>query len=324
MSSDQRTCAITIALHDFLQGSDPGSRSFHSAVCGDGSGADTTPRVRHRHNPVTVPDTAPYPSLAELRARRAFECRLDPARALRSLDDAAEFLDDRGILTRTADSALPSLFEACHQPPYKAGRGGFADWPETAYPWFWEIAQRDGVYELSIHNGKKVLVTAGVAALADPLCRAELARSEAAESEGARLLRHLSTAGPSGLDDLKTELEWDAAQLRRVRRPLERAGALVSHGVTLPAAGGGHAHSSVLARWDQAFPAPSAGAQPADLLVACVRAAVLAPEAEVGRWFSWTAWPPAGLVDRLVEQRALARPAPGWISAGSARPRYTR
>jgi hypothetical protein len=56
-------------------------------------------------------------SLGDLRARRAFECRLDPGRALRSLDEAEAFLRDRGLLTRTTDCALPSLYEACHDDP---------------------------------------------------------------------------------------------------------------------------------------------------------------------------------------------------------------
>jgi hypothetical protein len=255
------------------------------------------------------------PSLTELQARRAFECRLEPQRALRSFDDAAAFLHDRGILTRTADSALPSLFGACHEPPYRAGRGGFADWPATAYPWFWELSQRDGVFELSVHGGKRVLVTPATAALADPICRAELAAAEAGASDPAQLLRHLASAGPSPLDDLKVELEWDAARLRRARRPLERTGALVSHGVTLAADSGGHVHSSVLARWDQAFPEPAAGSL-ADLVVVCVRAAVLAPQAELARWFSWRPQPDAALVEQLIADGRLVRPAAGWVAAG--------
>jgi hypothetical protein len=253
-------------------------------------------------------------TLEELRERRAFECRLEPERALRSVDEAAAFLADRGILTRTPGSALPSLYEACHQPPYRAGKGGFAKWPETGYPWFWELGVLDGVYELSVHNGKKVLLTHETAALADPLCRAELARAEAADSDGARLLRHLASAGPSGLEDLKVELEWDARRLRRARGPLERAGALVSRGVTLPAGDDGHMHSSRLARWDQAFPTPSSGGSLDDFLVACVRAAVLAPEAEPAGWFSWKPAAEAGLVDWLVSDGRLIRPAPGWIA----------
>ncbi len=53
-------------------------------------------------------------TLAELEEQRAYECRLTPDRALETLDDAEDFLRDRGLLTRTSDSALPSLFEACH------------------------------------------------------------------------------------------------------------------------------------------------------------------------------------------------------------------
>jgi hypothetical protein len=51
-------------------------------------------------------------SLAELREQRAFACRLTPDPALRSLDEADAFLADRGLLTRTPDCALPSLYGA--------------------------------------------------------------------------------------------------------------------------------------------------------------------------------------------------------------------
>ena len=37
-------------------------------------------------------------ALRELAQRRAYECRLSPDRALRSLDEAHEFLRDRGLL----------------------------------------------------------------------------------------------------------------------------------------------------------------------------------------------------------------------------------
>jgi hypothetical protein len=65
-------------------------------------------------------------SLAALRRRRAFECRLSPDRALRSLDEADLFLRGRGMLTRTTDCALPSLYEACHEEPFKTGSPGLA------------------------------------------------------------------------------------------------------------------------------------------------------------------------------------------------------
>ncbi len=70
-------------------------------------------------------------SLDELRSRREYDCRLTPDRALESLDEAHEFLRERGLLTRTADCALPSLYEACHEEPYQVGGRGFASWPAT-------------------------------------------------------------------------------------------------------------------------------------------------------------------------------------------------
>lgn len=45
-------------------------------------------------------------------------CRLTPARALVTLEEAELFLLDRGMLTLTADSALPSLFGATHEQPF--------------------------------------------------------------------------------------------------------------------------------------------------------------------------------------------------------------
>src|ERR687886_2919670 len=108
--------------------------------------------------------------LQELRERRAHECRLPPDRALHTLDEAEAFLRDRGLLSRTAHSALPSLYEACHEDPYAPGKGGFAEWPATKWPWFAELAERDGVYRLSVHRGKHLLVTEEVARLLDPIC----------------------------------------------------------------------------------------------------------------------------------------------------------
>ena len=79
-------------------------------------------------------------------------------------------------------------------------------------------------------------MTAEIAALADPLCRAELDRHAAAGGDAAELLRHLAAAGPGELDDLKLELGWSPPRMRRARAPLERAGAVVSQSITPPGA----------------------------------------------------------------------------------------
>ena len=83
--------------------------------------------------------------MKELQNRRAYLCRLTPDRALESPEEALDFLRDRGLLTRTPDSALPSLFEACHEEAYAVGSRGFGSWPATKYPWYFELADRPDV-----------------------------------------------------------------------------------------------------------------------------------------------------------------------------------
>lgn len=245
--------------------------------------------------------------LQELRERRAYECRLTPDRALESLEEADEFLRERGLLTRTPDCALPSLFEACHEEPYKPGAGGFAEWPRTKYRWSFDLAQRAGVYALKIHRGKTVYLSEETAVLADPILRSELDRLEQADPEWARLLRHLGDAGPSLAEDLLVELELKPKELKLLRAPLERCGAIVGrYEVT--------ADETELTRWDILYPKPSAGGGLDELLVAGVRAAVVAPEREVGRWFSWSWLDPGGAVGRLLDQGRLERPEPGWVA----------
>lgn len=251
----------------------------------------------------------------ELVEQRAYLCRLTPDRALASPADAQAFLHDRGLLTRTPDSALPSFFEACHEEPYAPGSRGFGSWPATKYPWYFELAERHDVHELRVHRGKSILFTDRTLALVDPICRSELERMEQ-EEEWAPLLRHLADAGPSTLDDLQTELGLKPKELKSLRAPLERCGAVVSRSLAVSASrGGGPAHTSELARWDQVFPEASQEGGLEELLVAGVRAAVVARERELARWFSWTWLWRKTLVDELVRDGRLWRPEQGWISA---------
>jgi len=256
-------------------------------------------------------------TLEQLRERRAYECRLTPDRALASLDEAEAFLRDRGLLTRTADSALPSLYEACHEEAYRPGGRGFAEWPRTKWPWFGQLAER-GFLVVGVHRGRNVVVTQEVAALLDPICRAELERLIAVDPEAARLLEHLAAAGPSNIEDLRVELALTTKQLKAVRSRLERCGALVSRSLQVTA-GAGHAHSSELARWNQIRSTPREGAVQLHqafeaLLVAGVRAAVVAPERELRRWFSWHWYWQDTFVEKLVRD-GLIRRVDGHVTA---------
>jgi len=50
------------------------------------------------------------------------------------------------------------------------------------------------------------------------------------------------------------------------------------------------------------------------LIVAGVRAAVVAQDREIPRWFSWSWYWHKGLIDELVDEGRLARPESGWVS----------
>jgi hypothetical protein len=251
------------------------------------------------------------PTLRELQERREFECRLTPDRALETLDEAEAFLRERGLLTRTPDSSLPSLFGACHEAEYEPDAGGFGSWPRTKYIWSFQLGDRPGIHAPSIHRGKTLFVSEETARLADPICRAEIARMEETDEGWARLLRHLGDAGPSLVEDAQVELGLSPRELRSLRSPLERCGAILSRSVVFQP----HRHTSVLARWDQVFEEPVGGEPDVGaLVVAGVRAAVVVPEGEPKRWFSWAWRWSDDVVDRLVSDGRLTRPEPGWLS----------
>jgi hypothetical protein len=259
-------------------------------------------------------------SLDELRERRNFECRLTPGRALETLDEAEAFLRDRGLLTRTADSSLPSLYEACHEEAYSPGSSGFAEWPRTRWPWFGELGER-GHPILAVHRGKNLVVTDDVARLLDPICRAEIERMRTADPDWRRLLDRLADAGPSSLEDLRAELQLKPKELKALRYPLERCGAIVARPLEVTA-GQGHARSSELSRWDQVYSGPGDVGRHShhslqELLVAGVRAAVVAPEDELRRWFSWQWYWDDTLVDELVQDGRLVRIDGHVAAAGS-------
>jgi hypothetical protein len=239
-------------------------------------------------------------------SERVHALRLTPDRALESLDEAAAWVDERGMATLMPCCSLPSLFAACHEEPYAPESPGFGQWPKTKYWWGVAIAERPGIHRLRVHRGKVLLVAERVAHLADPLCRAALADAE--RGTHARLVAHLAAAGPSLLPELKEELALDTKGLRRARSVLEQTGAVVSREIVLEP----HRHTSELRRWDQLFPDPSPGGGIEELVMAGVAAAVVAPERDVPAWFTW---PVGGAVEQLVDQDRLVRVEGGLACA---------
>jgi hypothetical protein len=254
-------------------------------------------------------------TIAELRQKRLHDCRLTADRKLETLEEAEAFLVDRGVLTLTQDSALPSLFAATHEAAYKQGSSGFGSWPKTKWPWGGELGTRPGVVSLKVHRGRVLLCHQAAMRAVDPLARAALAEADAASDERSRLLRHLKSAGPSKLDDVKQELGLDAVALRKVREKLEAVAAVVSRDIVVEDAKGAHRHTSELARWDQVWNKPWKANQEqalAELVLIGIGAAVLAHQDEVGKWFSWPVeWP---MLAELISARRLQRPGPGYLA----------
>jgi hypothetical protein len=123
------------------------------------------------------------------------------------------------------------------------------------------------------------------------------------------LLRHLGELGPSLTEDVQRELDLKPKELKAIRTPLERCGAVVSRFFQVEGD-----WVTELVRWDHLYPQPSAAGGLEELVVAGVRAAVLCPEPEPKRWFSWRWRWDDELVDRLVDAGRLVRPEPGWLA----------
>jgi hypothetical protein len=257
--------------------------------------------------------------LDELRIRRIEACRLDPKFALDEFEDAKRFLDDRALLTLTACCSLPSLFGACHEEPTSSGKPGFGQWPKTRWWWGGALETAPEVVATRLHRGKTLYLTSQVAGLMDPLCRVQVARAELAEfgDQAARLMTHLASAGPSTTDDVKLELGLETGAYHRVRRTLESRGAILSRTVGMEGASGGHRHMSELRRWDQVV-AESPG-KPEDSFAALVRvvveAAVLIPEVEARRAFTWSI--PDNIVERSIEDGHIRRVAKDTLAVAA-------
>ncbi len=226
------------------------------------------------------------------------------------------FLAERRVLTLTQDCSLPSLFAATHEEAFDATKKGFASWPKTRWSWGGEISLREDIYETKLHRGKTLFLAPEGARAADPLCRASLEEAEAGDDDRARLVRHLKSAGPSTVEDIKQVLGFDATTLRKVREGLEKSGAVLSRGISVEDRKGGHRHSSVLSRWDQVWRKAWKATEDTaldELIVLGVAAAVVTHEDEVRTWFTWPVERPTTNV--LVASGRLTRPAPGWLAA---------
>lgn len=199
------------------------------------------------------------------------------------------------------DCALPSLFGACHEAPSRPGGRGFDLWPKTRWIWSFQLTLDGRGILTKLHRGKSLYLSPALAQLFDPLVRRSIAE---ATGDDLRLLEHLGRHGESMADDVELELGWTRKRLKSTRDRLERAGAVISDGLVFDEQG--EWHFAPMRRWDAVVKKAPAGKDPlGDLVVAAVRAAVIAPESEVRSWFSWPVT--AATIDQLVQAGRLVR-----------------
>ena len=246
-------------------------------------------------------------SLTELQERRAFQCRLMPGRALRSLEEADAFLRDRGLLDAHGGLRVAELVLGVPRGSVQARQPGFRHVASDEMA----VVRRAGRARLPGHRDPRqepARDRRGVHAPPDLPCGDRThARC------GPRLGRSCWTIRRRGTIQHRR---------RQVRPSGSRAGAEVAAGTAgavrrdhrALAAGDrrGTPASSELVRWDQAYPGTGGtdanpGQALKDLLAAGVRAEVVAPEPELRRWFPWQWYWTDTLVDDLIRQGRLRR-----------------
>lgn len=212
------------------------------------------------------------------------------------------------MLTRFPDCALPSLFGACHEEPGRAGGRGFDLWPRTKWIFSFQLTQQRGTVQTKLHRGKTLYLSLEAARAFDGLVRRSI---EDATGDEALLLDHLERHGPSAPDDVELELRWTRDRLKRARNRLEKVGAVVSEGLVFEDSTTWY--FAPLRRWDQVVSSSKPAADPfGDVVLAGVRAAVVAPESDIKSWFSWPI--PDDTVGRLVHEGKLIRPGMGLVA----------
>ena len=243
-----------------------------------------------------------------LDVERTNACRLTADRALTTLDEAVAFLDERGVLTRMPDCALPSLFGACHEAAGNPAGRGFDLWPKTKWVWSFQLTAGGRGLLTKMHKGKSLYLSNAGMRVFDPLVRQAIG---AATGDDATLLEHLGRHGPAMNEDVQLELGWDNKRLKSVRNRLEKFGAVVSDGLVFESDSSWY--FAPMRRWDQVVTEATRSDDPlGDVVVLGVKAAVVAPERDVASWFSWPL--PAGTVERLVDEGRMLRPESGLLA----------
>jgi hypothetical protein len=248
------------------------------------------------------PSKAVQSSAADQDRQRAIRHRLTPGRALRDLDDAANFLEEMGVLLQTPHPYLPSLFGAAQGKPYKPGVAGFGHWPAHAWSWAGELAERDDVLMTKVILGQRTLVHRRLWKALDSAVR----EIEPSTPDAAVIVDILRKRKSVRTDDLLslTGFEGKLAKKRydKAMTQLQWVGTVIC----TPALVDNHKHVAIAELWKTKFPKPLVKRHgPAEFIQATIEAAGSAPEREVMRWYKWPREAMRAAISELVSEHEL-------------------
>ena len=228
---------------------------------------------------------------------RAVRHRTAPGLALRDLEDAAGFLRSLGLLLQTPHPYLPSLFGAAQGKPAKAGVGGFGSWPEHAWSWAGELAERSDVLLTKVLLSKRTLVDRRLW----PALDAAIRRREPEGREARAIADVLEQHGSVRTDELRRLVDLDgSAGQKRFQKAI---GQLESSGIVLcrPVLVDTHKHVGLAQLWTSRFPeALSQSRGVGEFVRAALEATGAAPSREVLKWFRWPRAEVAAALTTLV------------------------
>jgi hypothetical protein len=247
--------------------------------------ANKETKSRQRRAPARKTIRAPPATASDERSHRH---RLLPGRALETLDQAAEFVEEMGIVVQTPHPHLPSLFGAAQGKPHTPGAGGFGQWPEHAWSWAGELAERNDILMTKILLGRRGLIHQRLWPALDAAVRDRSAAAGREDRDARAILDLLQQHGRVRSEDLRGLL--DAAAGISPKRAQKIVAHLEALGVVLtePALLDNHKHTAFALLWQRRFPRPLSPRRGIDDLLASVMfAAGDAPEKEVLGWFAW-------------------------------------
>jgi hypothetical protein len=223
---------------------------------------------------------------------------------LTTVEEAVQFVREMGIVLRTPYPFLPSLFAAAQGKPFKAGAGGFGNWPAHAWWWDRNISALPDVVTFKLIRGRTTFAASKAWPAIDAAVRGRPPEEfDEFECELMAELRQRRPTSGRELNIVRSYGRTGMKRLKRARDTLERRALLCAR----PIIHGNHLHDTLLELWETRFPEPlteARGIEP--LLLACLEASARpVPVKEVLSWLTWPKHMLLSSIGELIQRNAI-------------------